>query len=82
MIEYIVRPCSSKAAFEIILDRGLIASCIENAKRKGFSLIADTPHVKIFRREIKLSFFKSGKILVEGLSRKEEVEDFFRENLT
>lgn len=81
MIRYIVKPCSTKAAFEVVLDRRFIAGCIQSAREKGFETVADTPFVKILRRDIKLSFFLSGKILIEGLESKEMVERFFKENL-
>jgi ribonuclease HIII len=81
VIHHIIKPCSTKAAFEIVLDKKYVEICMERAQEKGFEKVADTPFVKIFRREIKLSFFKSGKILVEGLESKEEVETFFSETL-
>lgn len=79
MIHHIIKPCSTKAAFEIVLNKKYVEICIERAQEKGFEKVADTPFVKIFRREIKLSFFTSGKILVEGLENKEAVEIFFSE---
>lgn len=79
MIHHIIKPCSTKAAFEILFNRKYVVPFVERVREKGFEKVADTPFVKIFRRDIKLSIFSSGKILVEGLESKEAVETFFNE---
>lgn len=66
----IIRPCSTKAAYEGILKRKVnlnLAICSNKLKDKGYDLIAVTDYVMIVRKDYELTIFPSGRVIVKDI---------------
>jgi TATA-box binding protein (TBP) (component of TFIID and TFIIIB) len=75
---FIIRPCKSKLAFEFIpkrqasLDLGRTA---EQMKKAGVFVEIETPFILILQFNAhKISFYKSGKMIIKDTASKEEAE--------
>jgi TATA-box binding protein (TBP) (component of TFIID and TFIIIB) len=64
----IVRPCSTKAAYEGVLKRKVSLNLTESSnklKDKGYELIAVTDYVMVVRKVRELTIFPSGRVIVK-----------------
>lgn len=71
----VVRPCSKGGGFEAFVS-GLDLSRVSVP---GFDVLVRTDYVAVFKRGgVRLSVYKSGKLLVFGVNSVEEAESIFR----
>ena len=66
----IIRPCSTKAAFEGILKRKVALNLPEASSKlrdKGYEIIAVTNYVMVVRKDHELTIFPSGRVIVKDI---------------
>lgn len=67
---FIVKPCSTRAAFEGVLKHQAKLNLTDYSKRlrdKGYELIAITDYVIVAKRDYEFTIFPSGKVLVKDI---------------
>ncbi|WXG47474.1 MAG: hypothetical protein WED05_12575 [Candidatus Atabeyarchaeum deiterrae] len=67
---FIIRPCSTKAAFEAVLKRQVRINLTESSKElesKGYELIAVTDYVMVVKRDYEFTVFPSGRVLIKDI---------------
>ena len=67
----IIRPCSTKAAFEGLLKRKVnlnLSDYSNRLKDKGYELIAVTDYVMVVRKNYELTIFPSGRVIAKDIS--------------
>ncbi|WXG44840.1 MAG: hypothetical protein WED04_12555 [Promethearchaeati archaeon SRVP18_Atabeyarchaeia-1] len=66
----VVRPCSTKAAYEGILTRQVrldLNECSKTLRAKGYEIIALTDYVMVVKKEYELTLFPSGRVLAKDV---------------
>ena len=67
----IIRPCSTKAAYEGILKRKAnlnLSECSNKLRDKGYELLAVTDYVMVVRKDFELTLFPSGRVVVKDIN--------------
>jgi TATA-box binding protein (TBP) (component of TFIID and TFIIIB) len=67
----VIRPCSTKAAYEGILTRKVnlnLSECSSILKDKGYELLAVTDYVMVVRKNYELTIFPSGRVVVKDIN--------------
>jgi transcription termination factor Rho len=70
ILMFIVRPCSTRAAYEGVPKRQMklnLNECAKMLQDKGYEVIALTDYVMVVKREYEFTVFPSGKILVKDI---------------
>jgi ArsR family metal-binding transcriptional regulator len=78
----IIRPCSTKAAYEGILKRKVNLNLIESSnklKNKGYELIAVTDYVMVIKKNYELTVFPSGRVIVKDINDLESAKTVIEE---
>jgi TATA-box binding protein (TBP) (component of TFIID and TFIIIB) len=66
----VVRPCSTRAAYEGVLKRQLrlnLNECSKTLQEKGYEVIALTDYVMVAKKEYEFTIFPSGRVLVKDV---------------
>jgi TATA-box binding protein (TBP) (component of TFIID and TFIIIB) len=67
----VIRPCSTKAAYEGVLKRKVnlnLSECSCKLKAKGYELIAVTDYVMVVRKKYELTIFPSGRVIAKDVN--------------
>lgn len=80
MIEYVVNPCKTGAAYEIIVKKEVFKKILEKTKEMEEFLVVKNDFITILKiKNLQVSILDNGKIIFRGEEREDVVRTLFGE---
>lgn len=80
MIEYIVKPCKTEAAYQIIVKKGEFEKIVKKTEKMKEFIVVKNQFITILKvKDLQISILDRGKIIFRGAEREDMVRKLFRE---